>query len=339
MSNTTTTTNSEQSQLILFSENQMATAVESPLDQATFGSAVQEASGKSEIQSSQINEPLDSVTFDMSKKEDVLKCVDSALGDLESALANGHSEAMTNYLKFLSRFHNYSSRNAMLIYLQNPDATLVAGYQAWKKNSRQVRKGEKAIRILAPMIRKKKSDETQPSKVEDKESKKVITGFRMASVFDVSQTDGATLPEIQSYSGDPLQNLHRLKAFVVQKEIELIFESPGHGALGVSQGGIIKVRPDLSPAETFGVLAHEVAHELLHKGDRRKETNKTIRETEAEAVAYAVSSAIGLESNNHSSDYIQLHQGDAELFKESLEFIRKTASEILMALELKPAKK
>lgn len=337
MSNTTTS--SGQSQLAQHSENQIAATFEGPLDQAAFGSGVQKDAEGSDVKITQHEQSLDSVTFDMSNKEDVLECVDNALNDLESALANGHSEALTNYLKFMSRFHHYSSRNAMLIYLQNPEASLVAGYQNWKKSGRQVQKGEKAIRILAPIVRKKQSDEPRPTKDDDKESKKVVTGFRLASVFDVSQTDGDALPDIQSFSGEPAQNLERLKAFAAKKDIEVLFESPGYGALGISEGGTIKVRSDLSPAETFAVLAHEVAHELLHKGDRRKDTNPTIRETEAEAVAFAVCSAVGLESNSRSSDYIQLHQGNAELFNESLEYIRKAASEILMALELNPKKK
>lgn len=331
-----TTTNSEPSQLAKISETQMDAAVQSPLDQSGFDQSTQDAAKRSDNQSNQEPEALEAVTFDMSNKEDVLKCVDNALDDLESALARGQSEALKDYLKFLSRFHNYSSRNALLIYLQNPEASLVAGYQNWKKHGRQVMKGQKAIRILAPLIRKKKSDEAESPKDQNKESKKVVAGFRLASIFDVSQTDGDALPEIQGYSGDPVQNLDRLKDFVAKKEIELLFETPGHGALGVSEGGVIKVQPDLSPADTFQVLAHEVAHELLHKGDRRKDTTKTVRETEAEAVSFAVCEAVGLESNNHSSDYIHLHQGDVELFRESLEFIRKTASEILMALELSP---
>ena len=282
-------------------------------------------------------EAIETVTFDMSNKEDVLKCVDSALDNLEQALSRGHSEGLKNYLKFLSGFHSYSFRNMMLIFMQNPDASLVAGYKAWQKMGRQVRKGEKGLRILAPIVRKRKADDAERTKQKsdeqtDGEPKKVVTGFRLTSVFDISQTEGDDLPEFGGYSGDPAENLDRLKEFAESKGIKLLMDDPGGGALGVSQGGTIKVRPDLSPADTFAVMVHEVAHELLHKGERRKETTRSIRETEAEAVAYAVCSAVGLDDDSKAADYIQLHQGDREKFQQSLEVIRKTASEILEAL-------
>ncbi len=125
-----------------------------------------------------------------------------------------------------------------------------------------------------------------------------------------------------------------MKEFIASKEIELLMVAPIGGALGTSEEGLIRIRPDLSPAETFAVMVHETAHELLHKGDRRKETTKTIRETEAEAVAYAVCSAVGLDAGKSASDYIQLQQGDEVKLQDSLEIIRKAASQILEALEV-----
>jgi len=272
------------------------------------------------------------------KREEVLEKIDGALGDLETALASGKSEQLNCYLAFLARFHRYSFCNVMLIAAQCPDATLVAGFNAWKKMGRHVRKGEKGIRILAPLLRKKKADEDERSSTEDKpddegETKRILTGFRAVSVFDVSQTDGEELPEIREYEGDPASNLERLEEFAASREIEVIWEEPGGGALGVSLGGTVKITPDLAPAEKFSALTHEVAHELLHRGDRRSETTRVIRETEAEAVAFAVSSAIGLDVGTGASDYIHLHQGDAEKLRASLEHIRLTASEMLSALE------
>jgi hypothetical protein len=100
----------------------------------------------------------------------------------------------------------------------------------------------------------------------------------------------------------------------------------------MSEGGRITLLPKLDAAETFSVLVHEVAHELLHRGDRRKGTTRTIRETEAEAVAFVVSSAIGLDTDTASSDYIQLHSGDKATLTESLALIQQTAAEILKTL-------
>lgn len=341
-----TTTHTEQR--LLFDESVETTVREtnSELALASISGPVataeeQEASSSSKIQAkASADAPVptdDTVRFDLTNKDEVLECVDQALGNLEQALARGHSAGLKSYLKFLSGFHNYSFRNMMLIFMQNPEASMVAGFQAWKKIGRHVRRGEKALRILAPIVRKRKADDSDSAKAGQQESdvqpKRVITGFRMASVFDVSQTEGEDLPEFGGYSGDPAENLDRLKQFVACKDIELLMENPGGGALGVSEDGRIKVRPDLSPADTFAVLAHEVAHELLHKGERRKDTTSSIRETEAEAVAYAVCCAVGLEDHSRASDYIQLHQGDSEKFQQSLEFIRRTASKILQGLQ------
>ncbi|HBE66687.1 MAG TPA: DUF1738 domain-containing protein [Planctomycetaceae bacterium] len=351
-----TNTSTHTEQRLLFDESVETPVPEthSELAQASISGPVptaeeQEAPGVSEIQAEASVEaamPIkETVTFDLTNKDEVLECVDQALGDLEEALSHGHSEGLKSYLKFLSGFHSYSFRNMMLIFMQNPEASMVAGFQAWKKMGRHVRKGEKGLRILAPIVRKRKADDSEAAKEgkknrerdSDGQPKRVITGFRMASVFDVSQTEGDDLPEFGGYSGDPAENLDRLKQFVASKDIELLMENPGGGALGVSEDGRIKVSPDLSPADTFAVLAHEVGHELLHKGERRKDTTSSIRETEAEAVAYAVCAAVGLEDHSRASDYIQLHRGDTEKFQQSLEVIRQTASEILQGLaDMKP---
>ena len=103
-------------------------------------------------------------------------------------------------------------------------------------------------------------------------------------------------------------------------------------AKGLSSGGKITILPGLPPAEHFATLVHEIAHELLHRGDRRNHTTRTVRETEAEAVAFVVSSAIGLDTTSASADYIQLYRGDKQTLTESLEFIQRTAADILRAI-------
>jgi len=260
------------------------------------------------------------------KHEEAIAKVDGALAELETALAGGHSETLKRYLTFLARFHRYSFGNVMLISLQCPDATLVAGFRAWKAHGRYVKKGARGIRILAPLVRKQQDEES-----DDGETRRVC-GFRTVSVFDISQTEGDEIPTLRSYHGDPAENIALLEEFVAARDIELLWEAPDGGALGVSQNGTIRVSPDLEPAQRFSVLVHEVAHELLHKGERRAETTKVIRETEAEAVAFAVCSAVGLEPGSAAADYIQLYRGDADGLRESLEFIRGAASEILTTL-------
>ena len=253
---------------------------------------------------------------------------ENALTRLMDALEHGQSEVLKLYLAVMSRFHRYSWGNILLIYCQRPEATHVAGFHSWLRMRRYVRKGEKGIVILAPMVGRKKSDESQLT--EDEQTR--LFGFRAAHVFDVSQTNGEDLPEFATVTGDPQGATERLKGFVAENRIELVYDDRILPAHGLSSGGKITLVPDLSAAEEFSVLAHETAHELLHRGDRRKETSKTVRETEAEAVAFVVSTAIGLDPGTASSDYIQLYSGDKDTLAESLAYVQRTASEILKAI-------
>jgi hypothetical protein len=252
---------------------------------------------------------------------------ETAILRLMEALERGQSEALKTYLSLMSRFHKYSWGNCLLIYIQRPEATHIAGFHAWLKLRRFVRKGEKGIVILAPMVGRKKSDDQLTENHETQ-----LFGFRAAHVFDVSQTDGEPLPEFATISGDPQGYKEQLIQFVANQNIALDYDPRIAPAKGLSSGGKITLLPDLAPAEHFAVLVHEVAHELLHRGDRRQQTTHRIRETEAEAVAFVVSSAIGLDGSTSSSDYIQLHAGDKATLAESLTFIQQTASEILKAI-------
>jgi hypothetical protein len=245
----------------------------------------------------------------------------------------GKSDALTNYLTAMSRFHNYSFGNVLEIARQMPTATRVAGFYTWKNMGRSVNAGSKGIRILAPMIgvRRKKDDEAK--KDITKQNEKVLLGFRNAYVFDISQTNGVDLPNLHEVSGDPGDNIDRLAAFVESRGVQLVYNANIAPALGMSYGGRIAILPGQSKAEEFSTLVHETAHELLHKAERRTATTKTIRELEAEAVAFVVGKAVGLKNETASADYIQLYQGNASLLAESLEVIQQTAHLILSALE------
>jgi hypothetical protein len=248
-------------------------------------------------------------------------------------LEAGHSEAFTNYLTAMSRFHNYSFGNVLEIARQMPTATRVAGFWTWKNMGRNVKAGQKGIRILAPIVgvRRKKDGEAQ--KDITKQNERVLVGFRNAYVFDISQTDGVDLPTMHEVKGDPGESIDRLAAFLKGKGIQLVYNPDIAPALGVSYGGRIAILPGQSKAEEFSTLVHETAHELLHKAERRTATTKTVRETEAEAVAFVVGKAVGLVTGSASADYIQLYHGNASLSAESLEVIQQTASVILAALE------
>jgi antirestriction protein ArdC len=244
------------------------------------------------------------------------------------ALEHGQSQALKLYLAVMSRFHRYSWGNVLLIYSQRPDATRVAGFNAWLHMRRYVRKGEKGIVILAPMVGRKKYADDELA--EDEQTR--LYGFRAAHVFDVSQTEGDPLPKFAKISGDPQDATEHLKRFIVAKSITLEYDERIRPAHGLSSGGKITVLPGLSAAEEFSVLVHETAHELLHRGERRAQTNHIVRETEAEAVAFVVSTAIGLDPGTSSSDYIQLHSGDKATLAESLGYVQRTAAEILKAI-------
>ena len=248
-------------------------------------------------------------------------------------LEAGHSEALTNYLTAMSRFHNYSFGNVLEIARQMPSATKVAGFWTWKNLGRSVKAGQKGIRILAPIVGVRRKKDEEANKDITKQNERVLLGFRNAYVFDVSQTDGIELPNLQEVSGDPGENIDRLAAFVKSKGIQLVYNANIAPALGMSYGGRIAILPGQSKAETFSTLVHETAHELLHKAERRTATTKTVRETEAEAVAFVVGKAVGLVNEDASASYIQLYHGNASLLAESLEVIQQTAAVILAALE------
>ena len=215
----------------------------------------------------------------------------------------------------------------LLIASQKPDASYVAGFGTWNQLGRFVKKGEKGIVILAPIVHRK------PENQEDREEASAsVAGFRAAYVFDVSQTDGQELPQIGIVQGDPREYRERLRTFADAQAISVEYSSEIAPARGTSSGGHIKLLPGQPPAEEFSTLAHELAHELLHRGDRRGTTSRRIRETEAEATAFVVCHAIGLETGSAACDYIQLWNGDAQLLIENLGYVRQAASQMLSAI-------
>jgi antirestriction protein ArdC len=260
------------------------------------------------------------------KSEQIKEITDKAADQLIAALKAGRSEALTGYLKAIGRFHRYSLHNVLLIASQKPEASYVAGFRTWNQLGRFVKKGEKGILILAPIVRREAENDEQ------REESASIAGFRAAYVFDVSQTDGKELPQIGIVQGDPREYHERLRTFAHAQGISVQYSSDIAPARGTSSGGRITLLPGQLPAEEFSTLAHELAHELLHRGDRRGSTSRRIRETEAEAAAFVVCHAIGLETGSAACDYIQLWNGDAQLLTESLGHVRQAASQMLTAL-------
>lgn len=260
--------------------------------------------------------------------EQARKLSEDSLNRLVAELERGHSETLRHYLDTMSRFRKYSWQNSLLIYSQMPAATHVGGYQFWLKMGRHVRRGERGIAILAPMVGRKRTKDDVPA--DDEQAR--IFGFRSCHIWDVSQTDGQELPEFATVKGDPGHYTGRLQAFVASKGIVLEYSDAIAPAKGMCSGKQITLLPSLDLAETAAVLVHELAHALMHFTERRIQTTKTVRETEAEAVAFVVSSSIGLDVNSACSDYVALYGGDKSILMESLSIIQHTASEILQAI-------
>ncbi len=237
----------------------------------------------------------------------------------------------------MARFHDYSFGNVMLIARQKPHATNVAGVRTWNSLGRFVKRGEKGILILAPMVGYRRSRQNEIATSDDSnaaESKPEprLVGFRAVFVFDVSQTEGKELPNLTEVKGDVGDRLDQLRKFVEGNGIKLFYSDRIAPAKGTSSGGTITLLEGMEPAEEFATLVHEIGHEMLHWGERRTLTTKRVRETEAEAVAFVVCRSIGLETGSASADYIQLYHGDAKLLQESLEAVQRTSAVILGAI-------
>ena len=137
------------------------------------------------------------------KRDEATKTLEEGIAKLGEAIEKGRSEELTNYLRFMSRFHQYSFGNLMLILMQRPDAEQVAGIHAWNKLGRKVKKGAKGIGIIAPCTYKQKEENGDGTE----EPKAVVRGFKVVHVFDVTDTEGDDLPELASIAGDPGDNL------------------------------------------------------------------------------------------------------------------------------------
>ena len=268
------------------------------------------------------------------KRDEAIKLVKTGFEQLEEALNQGKSDALMKYLRTASKFHKYSMRNLQLIWQQNEDATRVAGFRAWQKLGRTVKKGQKGIAIFAPLpFKKKNPDGRVAGNQKGNDEPAEMMGFRVVHVFDISQTEGEPLPELASVVGDVGDKLKRLKQVVIEAGVELCFEAIDNGANGYSEGGKIVIDSGLDDVHAFQVLAHELAHERLHHGERRAETTKTVRETEAEAVAFIVANAFDLDATTHCADYIQLYNGDSETLRDSLGHIQSTAQWIVESIQ------
>ena len=268
------------------------------------------------------------------------------------------SERYKEYLKVMSKFHNYSFRNTVLIAMQKPDASLLAGFSAWKNNfERNVMRGEKGIKIIAPSPYKikqemQKIDPHTQKPIIGKDGKPVteekeitIPAYKVVSVFDVSQTEGKELPDIavDELTGD----VDRYKDFFAALEktspVPIAFENIGGGSHGYYhlEDKRIAINEGMSELQTLKTAIHEIAHAKLHDidlnapKDEQPRVDRRTREVEAESVAYTVCQHYGLDTSDYSFGYVAGWSSGRELseLKSSLETIRSAAAEIINSID------
>ena len=266
------------------------------------------------------------------------------------------SEKYKTYLNTMSKFHNYSFNNTMLIAMQKPDATLVAGFKAWQKNfDRHVKKGEKGIRILAPAPYKIKEERDKIDPVtqellldkdgnpQKEEVEITIPAFRAVSVFDVAQTDGKPIPElaakellsdVEGYQ-DMIRAVEAISPVPIELE-EIAGDSKGYYDREAKR---IAVQENMSESQTLKTMIHEVAHSKLHskevEQDEQMRKDRNTKEVEAESIAYTVCQHFGVDTSDYSFGYIAGWSSgrDTKELRSSMDTIRRTASELITGIE------
>ena len=291
-------------------------------------------------------------------KEQIKKLTDQIEAGIKALFQSGDLEKYQAYLRTMSHFHHYSVNNQMLIFSQCPHATLVAGYQKWQNQfSRHVLRGEKGISILAPTpykikVEKEKLDPDTKLPLLDAdgntitEEKEVqIPMFRPVKVFDVSQTDGKPLPErVQSPVAELTGNVEHYEAFMealrrvspVPTEIKPL-SNDLDGFFSPSKQSIT-LRAGMSEVQTVCAAVHEIAHSELHDYAKQQDSHpkdSSTEEIEAESIAYTVCAYFGIETSANSFGYVATWSKDKDLkaFKESLDTIRKTSSDLISGVE------
>jgi antirestriction protein ArdC len=264
-------------------------------------------------------------------QDERLEALHEALVSKTAALAT--SEGWTAYLEFAAKFHNYSLNNLLLILCQRPDATRVAAYRKWQSLGRQVRKGEKSIGIFAPMVRK--------SETPDGEERRYVSGFRIVSVFDVSQTDGDDLPEDVTrptlLDGEAPEGLWESLAAIVTANGYTLTRTPslrGENGYTSPSDKVVNVTAGLSDAQSCKTLAHEIGHMILHCEDKTlcadALAHRNVAEVEAESIAHLVMAEHGIASDAYTLPYVAgWSDGKSEVIASTADRVLKTSREIL----------
>ena len=266
------------------------------------------------------------------------------------------SEMYTTYLRTMAKFHNYSFNNTLLIAMQRPDATLVAGFNAWKnKFNRYVKKGEKGIQIIAPAPIKEVEEREKIDKdtglavlnengePEMERVEYVVPRFRLTTVFDISQTDGEPIPSLEvNELTASVKDYALLTAAIEQvSPVPMRFDEIKGEAKGYYSDADkeICIQVGMGESQTIKTMIHEVAHAMLHNSDLMKqhgeEKDRLTKETEAESIAFTVCSALGIDTSDYSFPYVASWASGKEMkeLKDSMDTIRLTAADFLEKLE------
>lgn len=267
------------------------------------------------------------------------------IAEISQMLTDGVKEVFSSgryaeWLNTMTKFHTYSLRNQMLIFLQNPNASYVAGFNKWKELGRSVDKGEHGIRILAPAPYKTKEllthDENGELLKPPHETEVTHMAFKPAYVFDISQTHGRELPELTHNLEGEVRDFESIfKAIEAFSPYPISFEQIGNGANGYCDhsGKRIVIREGLSQEQTVKTAIHELAHGIMHTPDVKRD--RTLFEVQAESVAYIVCRHFGINTSQYSFGYVAGWAQDKELkaLTNSLEEIKDIANELIYSLE------
>lgn len=271
--------------------------------------------------------------------------IQAALDRIDNAVENINTDAdWLAFLSFSSKFYNYSARNTLLIYAQNPQASYVKGYKAWNQLGRYVKKGAKGIVILAPCVKKVEEFAEPENKAEyqdaeaEKVTKKVLTGFKVTYVFDIADTDGSDeqLPVlVKGLAGNTEQEqqlYENLKRYIsTVHPVQEVTGTFSKGSYNLDTS-VISVRADLESAQKVKTILHEYAHSIDFSRDPDESISRNRRELVAESVAYVVSMRLGLDTSRYSTGYIKSWLTDKDELKIVADTVQKVASAILSNL-------
>lgn len=262
---------------------------------------------------------------------------------LEDGIKNlFESDKYKNFLKVMSKFHNYSFRNSILIMMQKPEATYVAGFNKWNTFKRKVNKGEKGIKIFAPSPVKKKVEQYKKDEKGNfvyengkkviEEVEQIIPKYKITHVFDISQTNGEALPSLTEELKGNVEDFNNFKkALEKSTNFNISYGSIKGEAKGYCTPALkrIKVKENMSEVQTIKTLLHEIAHAELHTSKDGK--SRSVKEVEAESIAFIVSNYYGIDTADYSFGYLAGWSSDKELgeLKESLDTIQKTAASLI----------